>query len=49
MKMKIYDDGKLTEKATIREYRIVQPEGSRQVNRGLLICVYKDVGLVESS
>lgn len=30
---KIYDDGELVEKATIRKFRIVQTEGSRQVNR----------------
>jgi hypothetical protein len=30
---KIYADGKLTEAATIRKLRIVQAEGSRQVNR----------------
>ena len=29
----IYDDGELTEEATIRQYRIVQTEGSRQVER----------------
>lgn len=29
----IYADGKLTEKATIRNFRIVQTEGTRQVNR----------------
>lgn len=33
---KIYDDGELTESATIRKFRIVQSEGSRQVNRVLL-------------
>jgi hypothetical protein len=30
---KIYSDGELTETATIRKFRIVQTEGSRQVNR----------------
>lgn len=30
---RIYSDGELTEKATIRKYRIVQMEGSRQVSR----------------
>jgi hypothetical protein len=30
---KIYSDGELTEAATIRKFRIVQTEGSRQVNR----------------
>lgn len=30
---KIYADGELTEEATIRNFRIVQTEGSRQVNR----------------
>lgn len=30
---KIYADGELTEAATIRKLRIVQAEGSRQVNR----------------
>lgn len=30
---KIYADGELTEEATIRKFRIVQAEGSRQVNR----------------
>ncbi len=30
---KIYADGELTEEATIRKFRIVQPEGTRQVNR----------------
>ncbi|WP_125142311.1 virulence RhuM family protein [Clostridium transplantifaecale] len=33
---KIYDDGELTEKATIRKYRIVQTEGSRQVTREVI-------------
>ena len=33
---RIYDDGELTEKATIRKYRIVQTEGSRQVNREVI-------------
>lgn len=33
---KIYDDGELTENATIRKYRIVQMEGSRQVNREVI-------------
>ena len=32
---KIYADGELTESATIRKFRIVQTEGSRQVNREL--------------
>ena len=30
---KIYSDGELTEEATIRKFRIVQTEGTRQVNR----------------
>lgn len=30
---KIYDDGELAEESTIRKFRIVQTEGSRQVNR----------------
>lgn len=30
---KIYSDGELTEEATIRKFRIVQTEGSRQVTR----------------
>ena len=29
----IYDDGELSEEATIRQYRIVQTEGSRKVER----------------
>ncbi len=33
---KIYDDGELAEKATIRKFRIVQTEGSRQVNREVI-------------
>lgn len=33
---RIYDDDELTEKATIRKYRIVQTEGSRQVNREVI-------------
>ncbi len=33
---KIYDDGELTEEATIRKFRIVQIEGSRQVNREVI-------------
>ncbi|MDD3363130.1 MAG: virulence RhuM family protein [Hespellia sp.] len=33
---KIYDDGELTEEATIRKFRIVQTEGSRQVNREVI-------------
>ena len=32
---KIYEDGELTEQATIRKFRIVQTEGTRQVNREL--------------
>lgn len=32
---KIYADGELTEQATIRKFRIVQTEGTRQVNREL--------------
>ena len=32
---KIYADGELTEQATIRKFRIVQTEGTRQVNRQL--------------
>lgn len=34
--MKIYDDGELTEEATIRKFRIIQTEGSRQVNREVI-------------
>lgn len=30
---KIYEDGELSEKTTIRKFRIVQTEGNRQVNR----------------
>ncbi len=30
---KVYEDSELTEEATIRKFRIVQTEGSRQVNR----------------
>lgn len=30
---KIYEDGELIEEATIRKFRIVQTEASRQVNR----------------
>lgn len=33
---RIYTDGELTEKATIRKYRIVQTEGSRQVGREVI-------------
>lgn len=33
---KIYADGELTEEATIRNFRIVQTEGSRQVNREVI-------------
>lgn len=33
---KIYDDGELTEEATIGKFRIVQTEGSRQVNREVI-------------
>ena len=33
---KIYDDDELTEKATIRKYRIVQTESSRQVTREVI-------------
>lgn len=33
---RIYEDGELIEKATIRKYRIVQTEGSRQVNREVI-------------
>lgn len=33
---KIYEDGELTEEATIRKFRIVQTEGSRQVNREVI-------------
>ncbi len=33
---KIYTDGELTEEATIRKFRIVQTEGSRQVNREVI-------------
>lgn len=34
--MKIYSDGELTEEATIRNFRIVQTEGVRQVNRNVI-------------
>ena len=33
---RIYEDGELTEKATIRKYQIVQTEGSRQVSRKVI-------------
>jgi len=33
---KIYDDGELTKEATIRNFRIVQTEGSRQVQRNVM-------------
>ena len=33
---KIYEDGELVEKSTIRKFRIVQTEGSRQVNREVI-------------
>ena len=33
---KIYDDGELTKDATIRKFRIVQTEGSRQVKRNVM-------------
>lgn len=33
---KIYSDGELIEKATIRKFRIVQTEGLRQVNREVI-------------
>lgn len=33
---KIYSDGELTQEATIRKFRIVQPEGSRMVNREVI-------------
>ena len=33
---KIYDDGELSKEATIRNFRIVQTEGSRQVSREVL-------------
>ena len=33
---KIYEDNELTETATIRKFRIVQMEGSRQVNRDVI-------------
>lgn len=33
---KIYGDNELTETATIRKFRIVQMEGSRQVNRDVI-------------
>ena len=35
---KIYADGELTEAATIRKFRIVQTEGSRQVSREVAHC-----------
>lgn len=34
---KIYSDGELTESATIRKFRIVQAEGTRQVSRDVFI------------
>ena len=34
---KIYKDGELTESATIRKFRIVQAEGTRQVSRDVFI------------
>ncbi len=34
--MKVYSDGELTEEATIRKFRIVQTEGTRQVNRNVI-------------
>ena len=33
---RIYDDGELTEASTIRKFRIVQDEGSRQVSRDVI-------------
>jgi len=33
---KVLSDGELTEEATIRKFRIVQTEGTRQVNREVL-------------
>ena len=33
---KIYDDGELTKESTIRNFRIVQTEGSRQVSREIM-------------
>ncbi len=33
---KLYSDGELTEISTIRKYRIVQDEGSRQVHREVI-------------
>jgi len=33
---KIYDDGELTKESTIRNFRIVQTEGSRQVQRNVM-------------
>ena len=33
---KIFDDGELTKEATIRNFRIVQTEGSRQVQRNVM-------------
>ena len=33
---KIYSDGELTQEATIRKFRIVQPEGARMVNREVI-------------
>lgn len=35
---KIFEDSELTEEATIRNFRIVQTEGSRQVSRDVDIC-----------
>ena len=34
--MKIYADRELTEEATIRNFRIVQKEGNREVNRNVM-------------
>lgn len=33
---KIYEDGELTEEATIRKFRIVQTEGAREIHREVI-------------
>ena len=38
---KIYSDGELTESATIRKFRIVQAEGTRQVSRDVFIWILR--------
>ena len=36
---KIYDDGELTKEATIRNFQIVQTEGTRQVQRNVMLII----------